>query len=182
MNFFFETFCERVKCPTSQHGKIYCIQPSNINACRLQSSKLCATRLFSLPYGHTYIFCSYNEKQKYSPIIFSFRKHEHGYLACDNSCLSSLFPARDVWQNVPSGEKRRLLSQANGYFTYLGIQLCQFVWWDVYRTFYQVRNVNNLLFYIFNLQTVIFIISSFTVLVKQAFIQLTVAGVPVYCR
>ena len=75
---------------------------------------------------HT-VFCSYNEKQKYSPIIFLFRKYKHGYLACENSCLSTLFHARDVWQNVPSGEKRRLLSQANGYFTYLGIQLCQFV-------------------------------------------------------
>ena len=72
---------------------------------------------------HT-LFCSYNEKQKYSPIIFSFRKYEHGYLACENSRLSSLFPARDV---CPSGEKRRLLSQAIEYFTYLGMQLCQFV-------------------------------------------------------
>ena len=131
---------------------------------------------------HTFFVLITKTRNIHRLIIFSFRKHEHGYLACDNSCLSSLFPARDVWQNVPSGEKRRLLSRANGYFTYLGIQLCQFVWWDVYRTFYQVRNVNNLLFYIFNLQTVIFIISSFTVLVKQAFIQLTVAGVPVYCR
>ena len=74
---------------------------------------------------HTF-FCSYNENRNINR-LFSHSDHEHGYLACDNSCLSSLFHARDVCQNVPSGEKRRLLSQANGYFTYLGIQLCQFV-------------------------------------------------------
>lgn len=90
MNFFFESLCKRVKCPTSQPGKIYCIQLSNINACLLQLSKLCTTSPFSLPYGHTYIFCSYNENRNIHRLFFQ-SDYEHGYLAYENTAVSPCF-------------------------------------------------------------------------------------------
>ena len=85
MNFFFESLCKRVKCPTSQPGKIYFMFADfNYQTFVQLACSACHVVI------HTF-FCSYNEKQKYSPIIFSFRKYEHGYLAYENTAVSPRF-------------------------------------------------------------------------------------------
>ena len=43
---------------------------------------------------HT-LFCSHNENRNIHRLFFH-SDYEHGYLACENSRLSSLFSARDV--------------------------------------------------------------------------------------